>query len=401
MSDNAAGVDDARHTAIVLALAGSLYGSAAIGLFATAGLVGTMFAPSRALATLPISAFVIGTMCSTIPVALLMRRFGRKPGFIGGSLVGVAACLLSAYAIYIGSFALFVLSTLLLGVYQASSQYYRFAAADASPAAFRPKAISWVLTGGVVAAVFGTLMVMHTKDLFAPYLFVGCYLAGAAFAGLSVIVLSFLRGSRSSRETIGAQRPLFTIIRNRRLVAAVACGTISYGVMSLVMTASPIAMVDCGFSVNEASWVIQWHAVAMFLPSFFTGNLITRFGVERITGLGMLMLAGAAVVAMFGLGFFQFAVALILLGLGWNFGFIGATTMVTDCYNEAERNKVQALNDFAIFTMVALSSLTSGVLLEALGWFAVNYAVFPMVAIGLSAMLWFAAESSASRGAAT
>jgi MFS family permease len=384
----------ARHTAVILALASALYGSAAIALFATAGLVGTMLAPSRAWATLPLSAFVIGTMCSTVPVAFLMRRVGRKSGFIAGSIVGVAACLLSAWAIYVASFSLFVMSTLLLGIYQASSQYYRFAAADAAPAAFRAKAISWVLAGGVVAALFGTWMVMGTQNLFAPYLFLGCYLAGAVFAGISIAVLSFLRTVEHAHTTLGPQRPLSLIVANPKLIAAIACGAISYGIMSLVMTASPIAMVDCGFSVNAASWVIQWHAVAMFLPSFFTGALISRFGVVRITFVGMLMLAGASTVALFGIDFLSFAVALILLGLGWNFGFIGATTMLTECYRPSEKSKVQALNDFSIFTVVALSSLTSGVLLDGLGWAAVNYAVFPVVGIGLVLMAWFTLVSS-------
>ncbi len=352
-------------------------------LFATAGLVGTILAPSRAWATLPLSTFVIGTMCSTVPVALLMRRFGRKPGFIGGSLIGMFACLLAAWAVYAGSFALFTTGTLVLGVYQASSQYYRFAAADVASAKFRAKAVSWVLTGGVVSAVFGTLLVMQTKDIFAPYLFVGSYLASAVCAGLSVVVLCFLRSPPQTLAAADAQRPLAVIVRQPRLVAAIACGTIAYGVMSLVMTASPIAMVDCGFSVNAASWVIQWHAIAMFLPSFFTGTLIGWIGVERTAALGMVLLAGAAAAALLGLDFQVFAVALVLLGLGWNFGFIGATTMVVDCYRPSERNKVQALNDFAIFAIVALSSLTSGAILEALGWYAVNYAVFPMVALGL------------------
>jgi MFS family permease len=391
MSDASIHVDEstARHTAVVLALANVLYGSAAIGLFATGGLVGTMLAPSRAWATVPISAFVIGTMCSTVPVAMLMRRIGRKWGFIVGSLVGVVACLLSAWAIYVASFPLFVTSTLLFGAYQASSQYYRFAAADGAPAAFRPKAISWVLAGGVVAALLGTWMVMATQDLLAPYRFVGCYLASAVFAGLSMVVLSFLRLSEHGQKTGGSQRPLAVIVRNPKLVAAVICGALSYGVMSLMMTASPIAMVDCGFSVNAASWVIQWHAVAMFLPSFVTGHLIIRLGVVPVTTFGMVFLAGAALVAVLGLDFLTFAVALVLLGLGWNFAFIGATTMLTDCYRPSEKSKVQALNDFTIFTIVALSSLTSGALLDGFGWAAVNLAVFPLVAVALALMAWF------------
>ncbi len=392
---------EAKHAAVVLAIANALYGAAAVSLFATAGLVGTILAPSRAWATLPLSTFVIGTMCSTIPVALLMRRFGRKLGFIGGSLVGVFACLLSAWAIYVGDFALFSTATFLLGVYQASSQYYRFAAADIASPGFRAKAVSWVLTGGVASAVFGTLLVMQTKDMLAPYLFAGCYLASAACAGLSVVVISFLRSPPPTLAAAGVQRPLGVIVRQPRLVAAIACGTIAYGVMSLVMTASPIAMVDCGFSVNAASWVIQWHAVAMFLPSFFTGTLIGWIGVERITAMGMVLLAGAAAAALLGLAFPVFAVALVLLGLGWNFGFIGATTMVVDCYRASERNKVQALNDFAIFAVVALSSLTSGAILEALGWYAVNYAVFPMVAAGLLLLMWLVTTARRSRGVAT
>lgn len=382
--------DDARakRNAIVLAIAQALYASGTVVLIATAGLVGTQLAPSKAWATLPVSTFVIGTMVATIPAALLMRRIGRKPGFIFGAAIGAFAGLLSVYAIYSSSFVLFSFSTALHGVYQASSSYFRFAAADTASPAFRAKAISWVLTGGVAAALFGTLIVMQTTNLLAPVIFAGCYLATALLAVLAIITLTFLDLPDGRSEESGPARPLFEILSQPRLIVAIACGMMSYGIMNLVMTATPIAMVDCGFGINHSSWVIQWHVLAMFVPSFFTGTLITRFSVEKITVLGLLTLAGAGIAALLGIGFANFAAALILLGLGWNFAFIGATTMVTNCYRPAERGKVQAVNDFSIFVTVAIASLVSGRLLDGLGWNAVNFALFPMAALALLLLFW-------------
>jgi len=385
------GIDDrrARWNTIVLAIAQGLFVSSTIVLIATAGLVGAALAPSRGWATLPVSTFVIGTMISTIPASLLMRRFGRKRGFMGGALLGFAGATLSVVAIYERNFALFAASTLMHGMFQASSQYYRFAAADAASDAFRPKAISWVLTGGVIAALFGSLIVMQTSELLAPVMFAGCYVATAVLALLNLAAISFLDAPHVREAVDGNARPLSEILRQPRLIVAIVSGMMSYGMMNLVMTATPIAMIDCGFTVANASWVIQWHALGMFVPSFFTGTLITRFGVDRIVGLGMLILAGAGVAALAGIAFSNFAVALILLGIGWNFGYVGGTTMVTECYRPAERNKVQAVNDFAIFATVATASLTSGKLLDSLGWNAVNYAVFPMVAVALGLLLWY------------
>jgi predicted MFS family arabinose efflux permease len=391
--------DDARakRNAIVLAIAQALYASGTVALVATAGLVGAQLAPSRGWATLPVSTFVLGTMVATIPAALLMRRVGRKPGFILGAIIGAFAGLLSVYAIYEKDFALFSVSTALHGVYQASSGYFRFAAADTASPGFRPKAISWVLTGGVAAALLGTFIVIQTTDLLAPVIFGGCYLATAILAILAIIVLAFLDLPSTTHEESGPARPLLEILRQPRLAVAIACGTMSFSIMNLVMTATPIAMVDCGFGVSESSWVIQWHVLAMFVPSFFTGSLVARFGVERITLFGLVMLMGAAVAALLGIHFLNFALGLVLLGLGWNFAFIGATIMVTDCYRTSERNKVQAVNDFAIFFTVALASLASGRLLDQLGWNAVNLAVFPMAALALLLLLWQAAPLRAKR----
>lgn len=391
--------DDAssKRNAIVLSVAQALYSSGTVVLIATAGLVGTELAPHRGWATVPVSTFVIGTMVSTIPASMLMRRYGRKSGFIGGAVIGLAAAVLSVAAIYLRSFALFAFSTALHGCFQASSQYFRFAAADGASVAFRPKAISWVLIGGVAAALFGTVIVMNTVSALAPVLFAGCYVASGVLAALTIVTLMFLRTPRVQEEREQNPRPLVEILHQPKLIVAIVCGMMSYGMMNLVMTATPIAMLGCGFTVGQSSWVIQWHVLAMFVPSFFTGNLISRFGAERVTSAGMVVLAAAGATALAGLHFANFAFALVFLGLGWNFGFIGATTLVTECYRPAERNKVQAVNDFAIFTTVAIASLTSGRLLDSLGWWAVNYAVFPMVAVALFLMFWYARPSRSLR----
>jgi MFS family permease len=379
----------ARQAAIVLAVAQGLYSSATVILIATAGLVGTQIAPSKAWATVPVSAFVIGTALTTIPASLLMKRIGRRAGFMLGAFIGFLGALLAIYAVYQRHFALFCLAAVLQGVFQASSQYFRFAAADAASPAFKAKAISWVLTGGVAAAVFGTLIVMATTDLLAPVTFAGCYVAMAALSLATVAVLAFLKlPPEHSVHESGPSRPLSEIIRQPRLIVAISTAMLAYGMMNLVMTATPIAMIDCGFNVRDSSWIIQWHALAMFVPSFFTGHLIRRFGVETISAIGMVLLAAAGIAGLAGIAFENFAIGLILLGLGWNFGFIGGTTMLTDCYRPAEKNKVQALNDFTIFATVAVASLTSGKLLDWFGWGAVNIAVFPAVALALVMLGW-------------
>jgi predicted MFS family arabinose efflux permease len=301
--------------------------------------------------------------------------------------------LLAIYAIYVGSFALFCFAAALQGTFQASSGFMRFAAADISSPDFRPKAISWVLTGGVVAAIFGTLIVIRTTDLLAPFTFAGCYVASAILCIATMVALLWLDIPKlHESETAGTARPLGEILRQPRALVAVACATLSYGMMNLVMTATPIAMVDCGFASADASWVIQWHVLGMFVPSFFTGHLIARFGVEKICLFGMALLILSAIVAMAGIDFANFAVALILLGLGWNFGFIGGTTLLTGTYASSERAKIQGFNDFAISATMAVASLASGKLLSGLGWNAVNLAVFPMAALAVALVLWLARQ---------
>lgn len=387
----------AKRNAIILALAMTLSSASAIIVFITAGIAGQMLSPTPSLITLPVSSFVIGTALATIPASLLMGKVGRQPGFMIGAALAFFGALLAVYALFERSFVLFCLGTMLLGMYMAFSQFYRFAAADRATEAFRAKAIAWVMFGGIGGSVIARYLVANTQDLFSPVLFAGSFVASAVLALIALVLLSFLDipklpNTQDNRPT----RPLKEILAQPRLRVAMIVGMVSYGVMNLLMTATPLAMVGCGLTVNDSGWVIQWHAIAMFGPSFFTGSLIARFGVEKVMFAGLAMLVAAAVTSLSGLSFEHFTIGLILLGLGWNFGFIGATTMVTECYEPAEKAKVQGFNDFAVFATVALSSLTSGKLFSSIGWNAVNMALFPMVGIALVALVWLFFQSRKS-----
>jgi MFS family permease len=384
-------IDDvrARRNTILLSISHALYGMSAVAVITTGGLIGHSLALDKGFATLPISAFVTGTACLTIPASLFMRRVGRRVGFLVGASFGFAGASVAAYAIFLQSFWLFCLGTGLIGGYQAFAQYYRFAAADTASYAFKPKAISWVLVGGLFAAILGPVIVIWSKGLFEPVLFAGCFVAIAVIAIVAMGVISFIDIPKPVAAPAGSDaRPLGIILRQPRLVVAIFCGMASYGMMNLVMTASPLAMVACGFTVDNAAWVIQWHVLAMYIPSFFTGHLISRFGKERMIAAGMVLLAGCGIAALSGVGFANFGIALVLLGLGWNLGFVGATAMVTDCYRASERNKVQGLNDFCVFATVAAASFTSGKLLNTLGWDAVAMMLFPTLTLTIILLGW-------------
>ena len=387
----------ARRNAFLLAVAQALYSSSTVILITNAGLVGSMLASDQGLATLPASTFVIGTALSTVPASLLMGKIGRRLGFLLGALIGLGGALLAAYAILVQSFEMFCIATLLCGSYQAFGQYYRFAVVDTARESFKAKAISWVMIGGVASAFIGPFLVMATRDLFAPVLFAGCFVASAGLTILAMGILSLINIPHvKTSHSMGSGRPLSTLLRQPRLIAAIVAGMMSYGMMNFVMTSTPIAMVGCGLSFNAVAFVIQWHVLAMYVPSFFTGHLINRFGAPRVMTAGMLLLTAAATTGVSGIGMGHFTVGLILLGVGWNFGFVGATTMVTDCYRSEEKNKVQAVNDFAVFTTVAIASLSSGKLLSSLGWTAVNLAIFPMVLVVLAMLFWL--KKSHGRG---
>ncbi|MEP3430199.1 MAG: MFS transporter [Roseibium sp.] len=386
-------VDDclAKRNALLLALAQALGGASASIVIATGPLIGYMMLDAdKSLATLPVSAMVLGTAFGTIPAGMIMRRFGRRAGFMAASLLGAFSGLLASYAVFQNLFGLFAVACCLGGFAGAFVQQYRFASADTASDAFKPKAISWVLAGGVLAGIVGPQTVIATKDLFSPILFAGTYLAQAGLALIAMCLLAFIKipkPPRQSHKQAGG-RPLREIMAQPRFIVAAACGICSYALMSLVMTATPLAMIGCGLSETDAALGIQWHVLAMFGPSFFTGNLIARFGKERIVAIGLALLAACSIVALTGLELATFWTALVLLGLGWNFGFIGATAMLTDTYRPEERNLVQSVNDFLVFGFVAAASFSSGALLNAFGWGTVNILVFPFVALCLGLLVW-------------
>ncbi len=380
-------VDDslAKKNALLLALAQALGGASASIVMTTASLVGAaLLGADKSLATLPVTAFVLGTAFGTLPAGLIMRRFGRRAGFVGASLFGGFSGIFTAYAVFQANFTLFFFGCFFSGFVGAFVQQFRFAAADTASEAFKPKAISWVLAGGILAGVIGPQTVIWSKDLFSPILFAGTFIAQGALSFLAAIILSFIAIPKPPRrQNASGGRSLREIFTQRRFIISAACGITSYALMNLVMTATPLAMIGCGLSQTDAALAIQWHVLAMFGPSFFTGSLIARFGKEVIVAVGLLLLAGCAVVALSGVEVAHFWVALVLLGVGWNFSFVGATAMLTDTYRPEERNTVQAANDFLVFGFVAAASFSSGKLLYLFGWATVNILVFPFVLIGL------------------
>jgi predicted MFS family arabinose efflux permease len=378
----------ARRNALVLAVAQALAGGNNTVIVSTTSIVGAVLAPDKGLATLPITAMVFGMWMGTLPVGALARRFGRRFALQTGSVFGILSGFISYTAVLQGSFWLMVAGTFCGGLYAAAHQSYRFAAADTASEHFRARAISYVLTGGVIAALLGPQLVIWTKDLMPPYLFAASFLGQSACALLAAIVLQFVRLPQGRAVQTTASRPLTEILRQPRFVVAAACGMASYAMMNMVMTSAPLAMIDCGHSVTEATLGIQWHVLAMYAPSFVTGALIARFSVERITALGLGLIALTAVIAISGVSVGHFWLALMLLGAGWNFAFIGATTMVTQCYHVHERTKVQAFNDFLIFGSMAVSSFSSGQLLATVGWNAINELIFPVILIAFALLAW-------------
>jgi predicted MFS family arabinose efflux permease len=387
--DAAAGDRLARRNALVLAVTQALAGGNATVLVATAGIVGTMLAPDKSLATLPISIYVLGMWMGTLPLGALARRLGRRNALQIGTICGVLTGLICCLAVLQGSFLLFNVGAVFSGLYASAHQSYRFAAADTASEAFRPKAISWVLVGGVVAAVVGAQLVIATQDLWPPYLFAATYIGQSALALISAGVLMFLNVPKPPpRSAVGDGRSLAEIAKQPRFVVAVACGVAAYSMMNLVMTSAPLAMVMCNHSVTDATLGLQWHVLGMYAPSFVTGALISRFGLERITGAGLALIIVAAVIGIAGISLWHFWIGLALLGVGWNFAFIGATTMVTHCHRLNERNKVQAFNDFLVFGSMAIGSFSSGALLVSFGWSMVNEVVFPVVLAATALLVW-------------
>ena len=353
-------------------------------------LAGFALAPEKALATLPVTLYFVGSALTTLPLSFMMKRYGRRAGFTLGAVFAVLGSLICAVAVYAASFWLLCLGVLVLGAYFAAGQYYRFAAADSAPADFKATAISLVLAGGIVGGFVGPETSKRTIDLLSGHLYAGAYLSLVAFSLLSVLALRWLSmPGLSDSERASAGRPLVQIARQPAFIVAVLCATIAFGVMNLLMTTTPLAMVACEHPFSDAAFVIQWHIVGMFAPSFITGNLIKRFGLSTILLAGVALNAACVVVALSGVEVMHFWLAMLLLGVGWNFMFIGATALLTESHTPAERAKVQGVNDAAIFVTLVASSLSSGALFTLQGWEAMNRWALPVLAVAAAGILWF------------
>ncbi|AXI51542.1 MULTISPECIES: MFS transporter [unclassified Sulfitobacter] len=385
-----------RRNLTVLILAQSLGAASGPIVISLGGLVGQDLATDPALATVPVSIYNLGLALGTVPAAWIMRQYGRRSGYLLGAMIGVLSGLIAAGAISFGAFIFFCLGTFLAGLYASYVQSYRFAAADGREGADRGRAISWVMVGGLVAAIIGPQLVIATRDAVPGVPFAGSFLSQAALALIAFFVLTRLRGrqpavtAQTSSDDGGRTVP--QLLASPKYMLGVAAGVVSYGLMSFVMTAAPLAMVGCGHSIDHAAWGIQWHVLAMFAPSLVTGKLIARFGKEKVTAAGLIIIGISGAVALTGLDLRHFFISLILLGIGWNFGFIGATAMVAAAHTEAERGRAQGLNDFAVFGTVAALSFFSGALMQASGWHLINLLMFPFIAIVLAPLVWQAAR---------
>lgn len=376
-----------RGNILILALSQALMLSAIVLSTALAAILGAMLAPDKALATLPVAAMVIGTAIASLPAAMLMRRVGRRPGFLIGALLGIGGSLLCAFALHQSDFAVFVVGHVLLGSYQGFANYYRFAAVEAAGSDHASKAISLVVAGGVVAAFFGPQLGLWGRDWIGGQLFVGSYLAQGGLSLVALVLLSRLHLPKVLAADLGRARPLREILSQPALRVAIFGAAIGYAVMIMVMTATPLAILGCGLPGSSVTPVIQWHVVGMFAPSFFTGALIERYGAPRIMQAGFVLLLGHVVLALSGVEFLNFLSALVLLGVGWNFAFIGGTALLTQTYRPAERLKVQAVNEFAVFGFAAFATLSAGWLYDRFGWNTLNLAVIPVLLAALIAAI--------------
>ena len=358
-------------------------------MVAVTGLAGFALADNKAFATVPLTCYVLGSAVTTIPASLLMRAVGRRAGFQSGAAAGMFGAAVCASSLYAGSFWLLCLGMFLMGVYTAFGKYYRFAAADAASASFRAKAISLTLGGGLAGGILGPELAKHTTGAVAGHQYMGVYLAVIAVAMLAGLILTRLDiPMLQESERRHAGRPLAEIMRQPVFIVAVLAGMLSYGIMNLLMTSTPLAMRAHHHHFNDAALVLQWHMIGMYAPSFFTGSLIQRFGVLRIILAGIFLNLVCVLAALSGTELLNFWLALFLLGIGWNFMYVGGSALLAECHTAVERAKTQAANDFLIFLTMAVSSTSSGLLLNASGWSAVNYGSVPFLLLALAATAW-------------
>jgi MFS family permease len=385
----------AKRNVLVLVAAQAILGAQMPMIFTIGGLAGQSLAPNACWATLPISFIVIGSMLTATPISAFMAKYGRTAGFVAGALGGALGAAIGAVGLMTASFPLFLLGSLLTGIYMSAQGFYRFAAADTASDSFRPKAISWVMAGGLLSAVVGPQLVKATaQSMVVPFL--GTYLAVIVLNLLGMFLFVALKIPKPRKPAMGSPvgRSRAELIRTPVIAVAMICATVSYALMNLVMTSSPLAVVGCGFETGDAADVVTAHVLAMYAPSFITGHVIARLGVERVIAIGLVILAGSGAVAMAGVELENFFIALILLGVGWNFGFIGATTMLANAQRPEERGRLQGLNDLVVFGGVTLASFSSGGLMNCsggsvqAGWQLVNLAMLPFLILAGGALIW-------------
>jgi len=385
----------AKRNVLILVLAQAFLGSQMPLIFTIGGLAGQSLASNVCFATLPISLIVLGSMLSATPLSAIMQKYGRRTGFVIGTMGGALGGAVGAYGLYLSSFPIFLFGSLLTGVYMSAQGFFRFAAADTASEAFRPKAISYVMAGGLLSAIIGPQLVKVTSDsMVVPFL--GAYIAVIAINVIGSFLFLFIDIPKPPVPSADAPkgRTRWELITSPRIAVSVICAMVAYALMNLVMTSTPLAVVGCGFEQNDAADVVTAHVLAMFVPSFFTGHLIAKFGVEKILATGILILGLAGGVALQGVELENFFIALILLGLGWNFGFIGATTMLAGAHTVEERGRMQGMNDVIVFGGVTVASLASGGLMNCsggdavTGWTSVNLAMAPFLMLAGGALIW-------------
>ena len=385
-------MEPSRRNVLLLACCQALLLTNAVTLIAISALAGYALADNKALATLPATTYVIGGMVGAFPASMWMKRVGRRNGFLTGGAFGLAGSVLTTWAMVSASFPLLCVGTLLFGVYNAFGQYYRFAAADMATPDFKAKAISYVMAGGLVGGIVGPEVSKYTRDMGEPQ-FTASYASLFLFCLVAMAIISLLRIPRSEEGAAsGPARPLGEIVAQPVFIVAVSVAALGYAVMNLLMTATPLAMGFCGHPYASAASVIAAHVVAMFGPSFFTGSLIKRFGILPVILAGVGVMLVCVVVALSGQRVAHFWWALVLLGVGWNFMYIGGSTLLTETYRPAEKAKAQGLNEITIFAVQALSSFSSGVLVNTRGWEVLNYAALPLIVFAGAAALWLASR---------
>ncbi|MEM7526459.1 MAG: MFS transporter [Pseudomonadota bacterium] len=380
----------ARRAVMILAWGQAVLGAQLPVQIILAGLVGAMLAHDVAFATVPITVMVLGSMVGAPILSTIMGRIGRRPGFLIAASAGALGAWINLNGILAQDFQLFLIGNFVSGMYWAGHNLYRFAAADLASPEFRPKAISWVMAAGLVSAILGPEIAKYFGDALAPVPHAGAYQALIWLNLLGALPLLFLDIPlpRKPKDTKTSKRPLREILSEPRVPVAMLCAMVSYGLMNLMMTSTPLAMIACGFITAQAAGVVQGHVLSMYIPSFFTGGLIARFGATRIIATGLGAIALAAGVAASGITLVHFYAGLILLGIGWNFGFIGATSMLADAVAPEDRARMQGLNDFCVMAFVGVASASSGVLLSAGGWAAVQIAAVPMLTLAGGALIW-------------